>query len=344
METGNPTADSGASTLERLESMLASQEEPQRNEQQADDQPEMQSDEPESPNTDEPEDDVDGESDEPQLTTADLAKLLGADESMFDVDEDGSVIVRTKVDGKEGKAKFNDLLKNYQLQAHADNRLREAAEQQKAIQQRAYEADQMAQARMQQVEDMARLAGNELLAEYQSIDWTTLRQIDPGEYAAKQADFQARNQKIQTVLQQTNQQRQYQSQQQQYQFNQFLEQQRQILPQILPEWNDQAVAAKEKAEIKQWGISAGLDPQFLESVSSASLVKALRNAMLYERGQVKNAEVEKRVRSAPKLVRPGQSSDAKDRAGESLRNIKTNIKKSGGKAGVMEYLLATGKV
>lgn len=343
MENGNPTGD-GASTLDRIESFLAVQEgdEPKREEPQVEDQSEETPETPET--TDEPESDVEGESEGPQLTTSDLAKLLGADESIFDVDDDGNVVFKTKIDGKEGAAKFNDMLKTYQLQGHVDNRLREAAEQHKAIQQRALEADQQANARMQQVDDMARLAGSELLAEYQSIDWQTLRQIDPGEYAAKQADFQTRNQKIQSVLQQTNQQRQYQSQQQQYQFQQFLEHQRQMLPQVLPEWADHAVAAKEKAEIKQWGVQAGIDPQFLDTVASAHLVKVLRNAMLYEKWQAKNIETEKKVRSAPKLVRPGQSVDAKSRAGESLRNIKSKISKSGGKSGVMEYLLATGKV
>lgn len=339
METGNPTADSGASTLERLESYLASDEPAE-----AAEQPEQSSAPEEAPNTDEPDSDVQAETDEPQLSTSDLAKYMGVDESMFDLDDDGNVIVKTKIDGKEGAAKFSELVKNYQLQGHIDNKAREVAEQQRLIQQRMAEVDQAAQSRLQHIESLSQVAQQELMREFQSIDWQTLRAIDPGEYAAKQADFQQRGNQIQSVLQQAQMQREQSQYQQQAQFNQFLERQRQILPQILPEWADQDVATKEKAEIKQWGIRSGLDPQFLESVSSAALVKALRNAMLYEKGQSTNAETEKRVRSAPKLVRPGQSVDAKSKASESIRGLKSEIKKSGGKTGIAEYLLATGKV
>jgi hypothetical protein len=63
--------------------------------------------------------------------------------------------------------------------------------------------------------------------------------------------------------------------------------------------------------------------------------------MLYDKLQESKASVENKVRTAPKLVKPGQP--ANDRGQQTVRNLKSQITKSGGKQGIAEYLLATGK-
>lgn len=344
MQGENPTAgDSGASITERLESFLAAEESPapepkaQPAELQAD-EPDTAEDPPIEPDSGEQE-----EGQQPQLSTTDFAKVLGIDESALDLDDEGNAIIKTKIDGKEGTAKFADVLKSYQLQGHIDNKAREVAEQQKAIQARIAEVEQIAQARIQQVEGLAQVASQELMREYQSVDWQTLRATDPGEFAAKQAEFSARQAQLNQVFAQVEQSKAQQQQQQMQQYQALVAQEAQRLPELIPEWKDEAVAAKERQAIKEWGIKAGIPAEDLQSIGKAAHVAVLRKAMLYDQLQQSKAAVENKVRTAPKLVKPGQAQPV-SRQQQTVQTLKQQVRKSGGKgSSVAEYLLATGK-
>ena len=344
MHDENPTAgDGGASIEARLETFLAAQEspEPERKE-----EPQGEPNDPEThaedhqiePENGEPEDDQ-----QPQLSTTDFAKVLGIDESVLDLDEEGNAIIKTKIDGVEGTAKFADVLKSYQLQGHIDNKAREVAEQQKAIQARVAEVEQIAQQRIQQVEGLAQVAQQELMREFQSIDWQALRHTDPGEFAAKQAEFQQRSAQLGQVFQAAQQAREQQAQRQADQHKALLAQEAQRLPELIPEWKDEAIAKQERMAIKEYGLKAGIPAEDIENIPRASYVAVLRKAMLYDQLQQSKAAVENKVRTAPKLVKPGQAQSA-NRQQQTVTNMKQNVRKSGGGAdAVAAYLLATGK-
>lgn len=95
----------------------------------------------------------------------------------------------------------------------------------------------------------------------------------------------------------------------------------------------------------EWLMANGASPQAVNSLYDAGIVYALRKAMLADRAAPKVAAVEKKVRSAPKLVKPGQSVDANQRKAEGLQSLKERIRKTGGKGdSVAEWLIAAGKV
>lgn len=344
MHDENPTSDGGASITERLENFLAAEDSPAPQPQAKAEQPEQATAEEETAEvvTDEPESGEPDDSTQPQLSTSDFAKVLGIDESMLDLDEEGNAIVKTKIDGKEGTAKFADVLKSYQLQGHIDNKAREVAEQQKAMQQRMQEVDQVAQAKLQQLDGVLQLAAQELTAEYQAIDWQTLRVTDPAEYAARLADFQQRQGKLQRMYQAVEQGRGEQQQKQQEQMRALLAEEAKRLPTLIPEWSDPTVAEKERQTILDWAIKSGANPARVNAMSDAFDVAAYRKAMLFDQLQQSKAKVENKVRTAPKLVKPGQPET--NRQQQTVQTLKTAIRKSGGKQGVAEFLLATGKV
>ena len=136
-ETSTPTG--GESTLDRLEALLSSEDAPQEPsepiESVSEDEP---APEPETEGAEKQDDETPNE-----YQLADVAKLLGAEESALDVDEDGSILVKTKIDGQEGKVKFADLVKSYQLQGHVDKQVREAAEIRKQAQEQAQQMQLM---------------------------------------------------------------------------------------------------------------------------------------------------------------------------------------------------------
>ena len=337
MDQENPTAgDSGASITDRLEAYLTAQDAPQDPPKQPEQGVEANAD----PVTEggEPE-----QGQEPQISTADVAKWLGVDESALDVDEDGSIKVKTKIDGKEGAAKFADLLKSYQIQGHADNKALEVAEREKALQARMQEVEQQAQAKLQQVEQLGNLAAQELMREYQSINWEALRQQDPGQYAALRADFQERNGKLQTVFQAAQQQAMQRQHMAERQRAEFVQKQAERLPEVIPEWKDQAIANKEREDIRTWALKAGFDPQEIDGFTMAHHVAVMRKAMLFDKLQESKPAVENKVRLAPIVVNPVQSYRVNPLA-QTVRTLRKNVNASGGRKGVEQLLIASGKI
>lgn len=348
MTDENPTGQAVASISERIEGFLAASEAPQSDPAPSEppkaetQQPETEAPETEAENStagDEPD-----AGEEPQISLSDVAKLLGVDESALDVDEDGGVKVKTKIDGKEGAAKFNDLLKSYQLQGHVDAKAREAAETQKALQERVSQFEAYAQQEAQRIAQLAEVAHKELMRDAANIDWDALAQQDPAAYVANQHNFQQRQARVQQLLNEAQQQQANYLQAQQAKVQQTLQQESQRLSSLIPEWADEKVRETEKTELRTWAKAQGFTDQDLSGLTRADVVSMMRKAMLYDKGQTKAEIVEKKVRAAPKLVKPGQSMDAAQRAKESVRSLKDNIRKTGGRSGIAEYLMATGKV
>jgi len=324
---------------ERLEKYLSA-DEPQAKPEPAAPAPEAEQGAEEVPEV-EPESD-EGQAEEPSLAVSDLAKYLGIDESALDVDESGELHLKTKVDGQEGKAKLQDLITSYQLRAHLDNETRAAAENRKALQAHAAQVEQTIQERLGYVENLTNAAQAELQREFQGIPWQELRVNDPGQYAAYLADYQERQAQINNIAQVAANERQQFENQRTEQARQNRAEEAGKLLTVIPEWSDREVAIKENNETKAWAIKNGIPEQEYDGIPRAAYLGALRKAMLFDRMQGTKAAVEKRVIAAPKLVKPGQ---APSRGPDSnIRNLKAQIQKSGGKDGIVEYLLATGKV
>jgi len=345
-ENGNPTGN-GASTIERLENYLTAQEAPAKEEPAAEQAPVVEDQDVKAEVEPEAKDDgagVEG----PQITTDDLSALLGVEASMFDADEEGNVVIKTKIDGKEGSAKLNDILAAYQLRGHVDNQSREVAEKKKALDAQAVELQQRAEAKLQEVEDIGTLAHQELMREFQAINWQELRQYEPAEYAAKLADFQIRQGNLNASMQKVQAERQKIAEQNQAQEQTLMASEAAKMRSHIPGWSDEAVAAKEWAELEahvQKDLAAwGEQPESLNVIKKAFHINLLRKAMLYDKMMDSKAGVEKKVRIAPKLVKPGQAPSAQDGKNREFNNLRSTIKKSGGKQGIREYLIAAGKV
>jgi hypothetical protein len=344
-ENGNPTGN-GASTIERLENFLTAEEAPAKIEPAEPAEPEAAKEEGSEVEPQASDDGADVEG--PQITTDDLSALLGVDASMFAADEDGNVVIKTKIDGKEGSAKLNDILAAYQLRGHVDNQSREVAEKKKALDAQAAEFQQRAVEKLQEVDDIASLAHQELMREFQAVNWQELRQYEPAEYAAKLADFQMRQGNLNAALQKVQLERQRIAEQNQTQEQALLAAEAAKMRAQIPGWSDDVVAAKEWAELEahvQKDLAAwGEQPEGLNVVKKAFHINLLRKAMLYDKMMESKAGVEKKVRIAPKLVKPGQAASAQDGKTREFTNLRSIIKKSGGKQGIREFLIASGKV
>jgi hypothetical protein len=357
----NPTAgDSGASTpsdpIDRIEALLARDDGDSTGQSETTDDPH-----PDASNPDDSKDGAPARDDEPQITTAQLASFLGVDESEIDVDEDGTPVFKTKVDGKESAAKFADIRKSYQLERHAENRVREAAAKEAAAAARVQEAEQAAaqhwqrtQAQLGEINSINQVLQQELAGEFQAVPWDALWQENPAQARALERKFEQRQQRINAVsqtIQQRNAQAMQQAQwQQQANAQQSKEREQARVREVIPEWKDPAVAQKEATSIGEWAIQAGYDPNYLKAISdglipgAAVIVQGMRQAWQHATLKQSKPDVENKVRSAPKLVKPGQPTQT-DGNTAALKSLKQQVRSTGGTSNkaVEAYLLATGK-
>lgn len=352
MTTPNPTAgNSDASTLDRLEAYLAAEDGIEENDNDA------EGDKPDAPTAakpDKPESDDPAKSQEPQFTTAHLAAYLGVEESEIDVDADGQPVFKTKIDGKESTAKFSDLRKNYQLQGHAENRAREVAEKEKAAERKMQEAEQAVHAKLQeQQQSLQQLASinavlqEELKGEYQSINWDELWQANPAQARQLERRFEQRQGRINAVfqeIQQRNARAQHEAETQR-KANEDKSKAAQVtrLLTLIPEWKDASIADKERSEIATWLQKSGFEPEDLD-LNKASQVYLLRKSWQHDTLQQSKPEIEKKLREAPNLVKPG-TPPQNDGNSATLKSLKQQVKQTGGNGtkAVAQWLMETGK-
>lgn len=115
-------------------------------------------------------------------------------------------------------------------------------------------------------------------------------------YRQKMEDFQIEQQKHQHLQQQAMVQKQAQMQE-------ALNQQQVALKERIPEWQNEELAAKEKLEIRKFGLQMGFSETELAKVYDSRAVHVLRDAMKYQQLQTKRGK----VRQAPqgKTLAPG---------------------------------------
>lgn len=305
------------------------------------------SDEEESDDTEEEDDDEESEADEEEETLGveELAQYLGVDENLLEVNEDGELFIRTKVDGEDGRAKLNDLVKSYQLEGHLNKRNMEVADLQKQLEEQRTQEEQKVNEKVQQLDDTLQIAWRELGREFESVDWERLKEEDRGEYAALKQDFEERKRAIQGAYQRVHQYRQEQHQKQIEEFKKTVKEQAERLPELIPEWKDEKVAAAEKKQVVEYAKSIGFSDEEVNGIADARAVAALRKAMKYDKLQSTKPTVTKKVRKAPRVTKPGTSKSPGDRKSANLKRLRSNVKKSGGSDdAVAGYLLESGNV
>lgn len=338
MEQETSTPAGGESTLDRLEAFLSAEDAPQEpSEPQEEEADVTATDEPEEVDADKQEDETPNE-----YQLADVAKLLGAEESALDVDEDGSVLVKTKIDGQEGKVKFADLIKSYQLQGHVDRQVREAAEIRKQAQEHAAQVQQQVQVQQAVIGKIAeaKVIENQL-EQFQGINWTQLEDSDPVQAMRLQRQMGELKQAYQSKMAEVGQAQQHIAQQREQFTQAALENERQALMKALPEWSNEAVAVKEKQSIAADLKARGFAEKDINELSDHRILLMAREAMLYRQSKEAAKTTEKQVKQAPKIVKPGSTGQRNTSA---IQKIHQEVKRTNSRGSVAQWLLATGKV
>ena len=269
---------------------------------------------------------------------ADNSPVEGS-ESDLDDDEDGDgdgygtldLSTTLEVDGEEKT--IEELRSGFLRQKDYTRKTQELAEHRKAVEAKDQEMDRE---RAEYAQLLPALAERIQQEAKQEPDWDTLYDADP--VMAAKAERQWRKEQEGRVAQlqavQAEQQRmqQIEAQKQQQMQQSYLEQQRQILPDIIPEWRDKKVAATEATQIRDFLLGEGFSEQDVSGMSNATLVKLARKAMLYDRGETRANEVKakpkkpraKILKSGSRASQPKRTSAAQEAQNRARKTGRVN--------------------
>lgn len=336
MSDENPTGEASASIEERIERFF----EPETQEAKAQDENQEQ-EVPEAEAEKEPTGDDTDTTEEPQIAISDLAEYLGIEESLLDVDADGHVIFKTNIGGKEGTAKLTDFVKSYQVQGHADAQMRQAAEERKAIAQQRAEFEAHAQSEAQRIEQMAQVANHLLMNDFANINWQELAQTDPASYVVLKEQYQSRQTQVNHLMNAAKQQKKEADYSRQVNYQQNLQKAAERIAADVEGWQP---GNEVDLNLNKFAHENGFENTQAIMAEYPQAAKILWEAQQYRLGKQSASVAEKKVRTAPKLIKPGQSVTSTQRKDENVRGLKDQIRNSGGKKGIEELLMATGRV
>jgi hypothetical protein len=277
---------------------------------------------------DEPEESHDAEDQDDDGLEA-LAAELGLDGDRLTLSEDGDVLVKLKVNGRDETVDLKEAIAGTQFSKANDEKARTLAEERKTFESERQQVAEAYQAQLQQVQGLGEMLQSKLTQEFQSIDWDRLRVSDPAEWAAKQQEFAQRNQELMQAGQMLGQQMKAQQDQlaqvEAQERQQIVQSERQLMIESNPEWADESKMKEGLTEIVNYAKEVGFSDEELQDVIYSRHVNVLKKAMLFDKGQT---VAEKKVqKQAPKMQRASNgrfvSSKKKSKMNQLIEKAKT---------------------
>ena len=279
----------------------------------------------------------DGQEEEYQAQ-ADNSPVEGS-ESDLDDDEDGDgdgygtldLSTTLEVDGEEKT--IEELRSGFLRQKDYTRKTQELAENRKVMEAQYQEIERE---RAEYAQLLPAMAERIQQAAEQEPDWDTLYDTDPVMAAKAERQWrkeqEARTAQLQAVQAEQQRMQQIAAQKQQQMQQSYLEQQRHILPDIIPEWRDKKVAATEATQIRDFLLGEGFSEQDVSGMSNATLVKLARKAMLYDRGETRANEVKakpkkpraKILKSGSRASQPKRTSAAQEAQNRARKTGRVN--------------------
>jgi hypothetical protein len=251
-----------------------------------------------------------------------LAEALG-----WDLDKVLGLDVKTKIDGKESKQRLRDIIKSHQLEGHLNQKLMTHAEEKKAFETERQNFIQTSQHKLQQVDAAVQIATKMLEGEFSKVDWQALQDTDPLTFNQKYVEFQQRQAQLNNIANLLGQERSTAQQQAAAQQQAYLQEQMQLMETKIPEWGEKARREKDLTEMAPvFKDTYGITEQELRGLSDHRELLVIRDAWQWQKLQKAKPAIVNKVRTAPKLLKPGtpQSKAANDnlqlqQAGQRLR-------------------------
>tara|TARA_R110002153_G_scaffold43378_2_gene122622 strand:+ start:1249 stop:2256 length:1008 start_codon:yes stop_codon:yes gene_type:complete len=267
---------------------------------------------------------------EEQSLEAEDSDLEGEDDADDDQGQSYDVLSATvEVDGEE--ITVEEVRNGYLRQRDYTRKTQALAEEKNALSGQITELDRE---RAQYAELLPQIAQQIQQSVEAEPDWDSLYDTDPA--LAAKAERQWRKQlgqkqtQMQAVQQEQARMQELQQQRMQQAKTQFVEQQRDVLPDLIPEWRDAKVAAEEAGQIREFLLTSGFNEQDIGEMNSAMVVKMARLAMLQSRGATRadKAKAKPKAAKGGKTLRAG-SRGTQPKPTNSAREAQQRVKQTG---------------
>jgi len=248
------------------------------------------------------------------------------EEEQTDVEEEAPQLqtFTVKVDGQEVEVTQEELVNGYSRQQDYTRKTQELSQQRKTIEQQQAELAQRDAIYSQLLPKMEAQLKGELANE---PDWENLYSDDPVGYVREKQLWDEKKEKLQAVSAEQQRLQQEALVKQQQQIQQFVEYGNKRLLEIIPEWQNPEIAAKEKLAIRDYAINnLEYSEQEVEQVYDYRALLGLRNAWL--NSKTVEATKKKPTQKAPaRVARPGTTNRPKTKA--PVKKAKQKLAKTG---------------
>ena len=212
---------------------------------------------------------------------------------------------KVKASGEEVEVELDELIKGYQQGTDYTKKSQALAEQRKAIEAERGHLEQVKQERQAYAQKLQAL-DSFLTQQNRGVDLDVLKETDPIGYAVAVADQNQREKQLAVVRNEQQRIAQQQQAEQQASLQSHLRQESEKLVSLIPELATPQGDAVRK-QIRDYAKSVGWSDQELSSVYDSRAVHTLYKAMKYEQLQKSKPELNKKLQSAPKMMRSGTS-------------------------------------
>jgi hypothetical protein len=212
---------------------------------------------------------------------------------------------KVKASGEEVEVELDELIKGYQQGTDYTKKSQALAEQRKAIEAERGHLEQVKQERQAYAQKLQAL-DSFLTQQNRGVDLDVLKETDPIGYAVAVAEQSQREKQLAVVRNEQQRIAQQQQAEQQATLQNHLRQESEKLVSLIPELATPQGDAVRK-QIRDYAKSVGWTDQELSSVYDSRAVHTLYKAMKYEQLQKSKPELNKKLQSAPKMMRSGTS-------------------------------------
>lgn len=239
---------------------------------------------------------------------ADNAQLEGDDEPDVE-DEAGKEPpkFRVKVRGEEVEVTQDELLAGYSRQADYTR-----SKQELAAERAKFEKDELPTIRAsakKYAEGIAQIEDTLKAMQPAEPDWDTLANENPEDFARQRALWQLNQERLALVSAERQRAQKEVEQHQQDELRKTVSAENALLLEMVPEWKDNTVATKEKAEIANFAKEKyGFSDADFKYVVKASQMQLLRDAYLYSKIQAKKPAIQEKIDKV-KSITPGPKSE-----------------------------------
>jgi len=273
-----------------------------------------------------------------------LASYLGIDEDRLIINDDGSVSVSAIIDGASKAVDLKELVASYQMQGHVNNKSMALENQRKEFERDRSEVNKHMQSKVAELNSLGKMMEDELVSEYNNVDWDRLRSESPSDWAAFRQEFAERAQKVQRAKSAASQELKNlfdeQAGKQEAIQQRIIQEQRNLMLSENPQWSNPETLKKDQESMRVFLDEAyGFSAEELSGISDYRLIKVIRDVQAFRQGK-KNA-TDNLQKTLPKFKKSGIAAKASTDMSKAraAKNKRAALRSSGSTSDAASILL-----